>query len=1014
MFHSKCVRERSNLSQDNTKYKFDKPSFDKKLLQTELPLISPKAKTLLDKIKELDETDLQTDNKLYKHFIYCDIKSRRYGANFLASCFLSENYLLGYNNNQNILSDTELLKTKNNNFFLLSSLEVYNKPISVSLKKNILSKFNQRPENIHGSLCRFIIMDNGYKEGIDLFDIKYIHIFEPSLNNADLKQVIGRGTRTCGQKGLKFIPGIGWPLYVYIYDLIIQQEVSSQFLNSDTLNELYLKTLNIDVREIYFTNNLQKLSVRCAVDYDLNKKIHNFKIKNSNSGQQGGASHCSKLPQNTCNTTSGCYFIDKNRKYCRKGTRKVAKDLNICSKKNEIDCKNLKDDCIFVDKHRKYCRRKTKKIGKTKKSENERKESSLNYSSSSLYVSPPSSLEEEKEEEVLSSLTNHSFKEEEEVINVKYRYIPPIHRMSHEKLERFILKYFKHCKWDNIHIENACGDDFVIDSDLVTDSDSNKAIVGGSTLINYTPSQMFIGDYFKPTTFVKGMLLWHSVGTGKTCSAIIAASKNFEFKKYTILWVTRSTLKEDIWKNIFDQVCHQKLRKYILKGNKIPDDRNERFRLLSKYWNIKPISYKQFTNLINESNRFYEQLTKRNGTTDPLRKTLLIIDEAHKLYGEDTLSGIERPNMVDLKNAIMKSYSLSRENSVRLLLMTATPITSNPMELIKLLNLCKLPHEQMPETFLEFSNEYLNEEGDFTHDGREKYKNEITGIISYLNREFDVRQFAQPIIENVLTEFTPSEYLERKMFDPKKINSEYKKLKKTKNDEINQLKNNSLLKLTQKHFKSVIDKCQKFNNKTKRRKYMPCKREIMEKIKELLEKLKLYKQTKIQEYEQKYKDLEKDKEKELNKPALENEKLTIYYNLLEKCKKKVNNLDELHGVQELNETIKEIQEEILLLKKEKNYSKKRENSKKIIDKINLIDELKVRIKEIKEDYKKEVRKTAEEDKLKEKREKQQIKLINDIEDFYKEGNYIASEELKEKLDDWIREVTEMIQMMNEE
>ena len=195
---------------------------------------------------------------------------------------------------------------------------------------------------------------------------------------------------------------------------------------------------------------------------------------------------------------------------------------------------------------------------------------------------------------------------------------------------------------------------------------------------------------------------------------------------------------------------------------------------------------------------------------------------------------------------------------------------------------------------------------------------------------------------------------------------------------------------------------------------MPCKREIMEKVKELLEKLKVYKQAKIQEYEQKYKDLEKDKEKELNKPALENEKLTIYYNLLEKCKKRVNNLDDIYGVQELNETIKEIQEEILLLKKEKNYSKKRENSKKIIDKINLIDELKVRIKDIKEDYKKEVRKTAEEDKLKEKREKQQIKLINDIDYFYKEGNYIASEELKEKLDDWIREITEMIQMMNEE
>jgi uncharacterized small protein (DUF1192 family) len=1000
MFHSKCVRERSNVSQDNTKYKFDKHSFDKNLLKKELPLISPKAKTLLDKIKELDDNDLQNHNKLYKHFIYCDIKSRKYGANFLASCFLSENYHLGYNNHQHILSDSELLKTKNNNFFLLSSLEVFNKPINISLKKNILSKFNQRPENIHGSLCRFIIMDNGYKEGIDLFDIKYIHIFEPSLNNADLKQVIGRGTRTCGQKGLKFIPGIGWSLYVYIYDLLIQEEVSSQFLNSDTLNELYLKTLNIDVREIYFTTNLQKLSVRCAVDYELNKKIHNFRIRDTNSEQKGGASHCSKLPQNTCNTTSGCYFIDKNRKYCRKGTRKVDKELNICSKKNKIDCTDLKDDCIFVDKYRKYCRRKTKK-----------RENKIKTIPPSSSLTNPSS-----EEEVISSLTNPSSSEEEEdeIVNIKYRYIPPIHRMSYEKLEKFILKYFKHCKWENVDIENACGDDFVEDSDLLTDSISNKAFTGGSTLINYNPTQMFIGDYFKPTTFVKGMLLWHSVGTGKTCAAIIAASKNFEFKKYTILWVTRTTLKEDIWKNIFDQVCHQKLRKYILKGNKIPEDRNERFRLLSKYWNIKPISYKQFTNLINESNRFYEQLTKRNGITDPLRKTLLIIDEVHKLYGTDTLSGIERPNMIDLKNAIMKSYSLSRENSVRLLLMTATPITSNPMELIKLLNLCKLPHEQMPETFLEFSNEYLNEEGEFTHAGREKYKNEITGIISYLNREFDVRQFAQPIIENVLTEFTPSEYLERKMFDPKKINSEYKKLKKIKNDEITQLKNNPLLKLTQKHFKSVIDKCQKFNNKTKRKKYMPCKREIMEKVKELLEKLKLYKQTKIQEYEHKYKNLEKDKEKELNKTVLENEKLTIYYNILEKCKKKVNNLDELYGVQELNETIKEIQEEILLLKKEKNYTKKRENSKKIIDKINLIDDLKVRIKEIKEKYKKEVRKSAEEDKLKEKREKQQIKLINDIEDFYKEGNHIASEELKEKLNEWIQEVTEMIRMMDEE
>ena len=74
MYSSKCVRERSNLSQDNPKYKFDSTSFQPKLLETDLNLVSPKARTLLNKIKELDENDLKNENKLFKHFIFCDVK----------------------------------------------------------------------------------------------------------------------------------------------------------------------------------------------------------------------------------------------------------------------------------------------------------------------------------------------------------------------------------------------------------------------------------------------------------------------------------------------------------------------------------------------------------------------------------------------------------------------------------------------------------------------------------------------------------------------------------------------------------------------------------------------------------------------------------------------------------------------------------------------------------------------------------------------------------------------------
>jgi hypothetical protein len=245
--------------------------------------------------------------------------------------------------------------------------------------------------------------------------------------------------------------------------------------------------------------------------------------------------------------------------------------------------------------------------------------------------------------------------------------------------------------------------------------------------------------------------------THNTCSAIAAASKNFE-KDYTILWVTRTTLKNDIWKNMFSQICNESLRN---KVDDIPTDPKKQKSMLSKSWRIRPMSYKQFSNLISKENDFYRQLVKINGQEDPLRKTLLIIDEAHKLYGGSDLSSIERPDMVAFHKALMHSYAVSGNDSVRLLLMTATPITENPMELIQLMNLCKPIKEQLPGTFESFKNEYLDANGRFTDKGRSKYLDDIAGHISYLNREKDARQFAQPIVKRVLVNITDENLIQK-------------------------------------------------------------------------------------------------------------------------------------------------------------------------------------------------------------------------------------------------------------
>ena len=175
--------------------------------------------------------------------------------------------------------------TKNSNFYLLSSVDVYDQPISVKIKKEMFANFNSRPSNVHGEDVRIIVMDSGFKEGVDLFDIRYVHIFEPSVNTADQKQVIGRGTRTCGQKGLTFHPTRGWPLHVFVYDMSIPEPLRKTFLDSETTFDLYLKSLNLDIRLARFTSDLEETSIYGAVDYELNREVHTFKIEGV---QEGG------------------------------------------------------------------------------------------------------------------------------------------------------------------------------------------------------------------------------------------------------------------------------------------------------------------------------------------------------------------------------------------------------------------------------------------------------------------------------------------------------------------------------------------------------------------------------------------------------------------------------------------------------------------------------------------------------------------------------------------------------
>jgi hypothetical protein len=106
--------------------------------------------------------------------------------------------------------------------------------------------------------------------------------------------------------------------------------------------------------------------------------------------------------------------------------------------------------------------------------------------------------------------------------------------------------------------------------------------------------------------------------------------------------------------------------------------------------------------------------------------------------------------MKAMEKFMTNSYAKSGKDSARLMLMTATPFTNSPMELFQLINLCKEDRsEHIPTDIKKFKDIYMNDESLLSNTGVKKLSNQLSGYISYLNRENDPTQFAQPIMIDV-------------------------------------------------------------------------------------------------------------------------------------------------------------------------------------------------------------------------------------------------------------------------
>lgn len=790
--YATCIRQMAATAPYKKTQLFNSPEFasaDGEKLMT----MSSKFSKLLETIHRCDAADMEKHGKLFKHFIFTDIRNKAYGGKAIGSFLAKHGFEVIFKAEKGFrrrkvkqtaeeiaakvkpeyrVEPTKKLKitlaaltpepTGSARVGLLQSSPLWQSQLGTDVRKKMLGIFNSRPDNIHGELIRVMILDSKFKEGIDLYDVKYVHLMEPAITEADLKQAVGRATRFCGQRGLHFVPNIGWPLDVFLYEsefannypFVINDEAGALF----DAHAYMMAHSGIDLGLLNTTRELTVLAIKSAVDYDLTYKINNFKIQ-SEILALTDLEEAVVLEVNPM--TGGAKVVPRmsvgDMRQCMPRANKLfpftipvlaaaiaATGVAVPKRPTRTwVCEHLTPEIM----EELLARRAALATPPSSAPATPPTPVSLSLSPAATNANSVRALADTTsayqqlfpapkpvkatKADILSMPDIADFFKAHEAI---VEFSRAAQTMDFTEFQTFIAERYAAFGWESPVVRNEC----------------ERPIEMGKPVV-FSKSQDFVRHYLTPASPFKGLLAWHSVGTGKTCTAVATATTTFEREGYSILWVTRNSLVADVWKNMFGAVCSIPIQEVAAKGKKLPVRLGAQKRMVSKYW-FDPISYKTLQNALvpmkkgarkGHVNKLGEALKTRNGAADPLKRTFLVIDEVHKLLDGD-LKASEMANFELLAKAIQHSYAVSGADSVKVLLMTATPITDNPAGLFKLLNLL-IPQaaRRFPDGDT-FRERYTDADGSITPAGVAFFQDRAKGLISYLNREFDPSTFSQP------------------------------------------------------------------------------------------------------------------------------------------------------------------------------------------------------------------------------------------------------------------------------
>lgn len=225
------------------------------------------------------------------------------------------------------------------------------------------------------------------------------------------------------------------------------------------------------------------------------------------------------------------------------------------------------------------------------------------------------------------------------------------------------------------------------------------------------PQQLFLKDYFTSKLSGKGLLIYHKIGAGKTCTAITVAE---QFKENMKIMVILPAALIGNFRDELRSAC----------GGYMTSDEKNIIKDLSPKDKIYIDTIKNVDERIDEYYTIYSyhkfvELAEKNKIK--LTNTLLIVDEIQNMVSDDG------PFYKNIKKVIDKS-----DSKTRILLLSATPMFDKPEEIALTLNLLKLK-KPIP-TGVEFNNTFLKpiDNGtDYEVINKDVLSNYIPNTISY-------------------------------------------------------------------------------------------------------------------------------------------------------------------------------------------------------------------------------------------------------------------------------------------